>query len=236
NPYVWQEELRELAPVVRLEQYKAYAIGRYAEIKLVLRDPVTYDNAAGIGLADISKPGSWGRKASVFSEKVGEEHARNRRVLTRILAPIVIRRWKSDFERQATETLDEIGDKQKVDGVQDIAEAFILKALPGAVGLTMTREQMNVAADLNFNQLGPNNDLLAAALRRAEPHMEWYNKQGHRGFVWVVFAPWWQVQPSGRSDLFGLRPLPSVDNMAAHCPSRAAAVKDGALAPPKACP
>jgi len=177
NPYVWQEELRELAPVVRLEQYKAYAIGRYAEIKLVLRDPVTYDNAAGIGLADISKPGSWGRKASVFSEKVGEEHARNRRVLTRIMSPIVIRRWKSDFERQATETLDEIGDKQKVDGVQDIAEAFILKALPGAVGLTMTREQMNVAADLNFNQLGPNNDLLAAALRRAEPHMEWYNKQ-----------------------------------------------------------
>ena len=77
NPYPWQREMRELAPVVRLEQYNAYAIGRYAEIKSVLQDPVTYDNAAGIGLADISKPGSWGRKASVFSEKVGEEHARN---------------------------------------------------------------------------------------------------------------------------------------------------------------
>src|SRR5215831_9772871 len=63
-----------------------------------------------------------------------------------------------------------------------------------------------------------------------------YGFLGHRGFVWVVFAPWWQVRPSGRSDLFGLRPLLSVDNMAAPCPSRAAAVKDGALAPPKACP
>jgi 4-methoxybenzoate monooxygenase (O-demethylating) len=177
NPYVWQRELRELAPVVRLEQYNAYATGRYAEIKLVLNDAVTYDNAAGIGLADISKPGSWGRKASVFSEKVGEEHARNRRVLTRIMSPIVIRQWRSDFERQAIETLDELGDMQQVDGVRDIAEAFILKALPGAVGLTMTREQMNIAADLNFNQLGPNNHLLAAALERAEPHMEWYNRQ-----------------------------------------------------------
>jgi 4-methoxybenzoate monooxygenase (O-demethylating) len=177
NPYPWQREMRELAPIVRLEQYNAYAIGRYAEIKLVLQDPVTYDNAAGIGLADISKPGSWGRKASVFSEKVGEEHARNRRVLTRIMSPVVIRKWKSDFEREAIETLDEIGDKQEIDGVRDIAEAFILKALPGAVGLTITREQMHIAADLNFNQLGPNNDLFAAALKRAEPHMEWYNRQ-----------------------------------------------------------
>jgi cytochrome P450 len=177
DPHVWQREMRELAPVVRLEQYNAYAIGRYAEIKHVLRDPVTYDNAAGIGLADISKPGSWGRKASVFSEKVGEEHARNRRVMTSIMSPVVIRKWRSDFERQAIETIEEIGDRQEIDGVWDIAEAFILKALPGAVGLTITREQMNIAADLNFNQLGPNNELLAAALKRAEPHMEWYNRQ-----------------------------------------------------------
>ena len=120
NPHAWQKELRELAPVVRLEYYKVYAIGRYAEIKLVLNDPVTYDNAAGIGLADISKPGSWGRKASVFSEKVGEEHARNRRVLTRIMSPIVIRQWKRDFERQAIETLDELGDMQQVDGVRGL--------------------------------------------------------------------------------------------------------------------
>lgn len=177
NPYVWQEEMRELAPVVRMEKYNAYSIGRYAEINTVLRDPITYDNAAGIGLADISKPGSWGRKASVFSEKVGEEHARNRGVITRIMSPVVIRKWKSDFERQAIETIDEISDKSEIDGVHDIAESFILRALPGAVGLTITREQMNIAADLNFNQLGPNNELLAAALKRAEPHMGWYNKQ-----------------------------------------------------------
>ena len=177
DPYPWQQEMRELAPIVRLEKYNAYAIGRYAEIRSVLRDPITYDNAAGIGLADISKPGSWGRKASVFSEKVGEEHARNRRVLTRIMSPVVVRQWKNDFERQAIETIEEFGDKQEIDGVRDIAEAFVLKALPGAVGLTITREQMHIAADLNFNQLGPNNDLFAAALKRAEPHMEWYNRQ-----------------------------------------------------------
>jgi len=172
--------MRELAPVVRLDQYNAYAIGRYAEVSAVLRDPTTYDNAAGIGLADISKPGSWGRKASVFSEKVGEEHARNRGVITRIMSPIVIRKWKSDFERQAVETLDEIADRQEIDGVRDIAEAFILKALPGAVGLTITREQMNLSADLNFNELGPNNELLAAARKRVEPHLGWYNKQMSR--------------------------------------------------------
>lgn len=177
DPCPWQREMRDLAPVVRIEKYNTYAIGRYAEIKSVLNDPVTYDNAAGIGLADISKPGSWGRKASVFSEKVGEEHARNRRVITRIMSPVVVRKWKSDFERQAIETIDEIGDSREIDGVRDIVEAFILKALPGAVGLIITREQMHIAADLNFNQLGPNNELLAAALKRAEPHMEWYNRQ-----------------------------------------------------------
>ena len=177
NPYGWQREMRDLAPVVRLEQYDAFAIGRYGEISSVLRDPVTFDNTAGIGLANLSKPGSWGRKPSVFSEVAGQEHARNRGVMTRIISPVVIRKWKSDFERQAIETIEELGGRQEIDGVRDIAEAFILKALPGAVGLTISREQMNIAADLNFNQLGPNNDLLAAALKRAEPHMEWYNKQ-----------------------------------------------------------
>jgi len=193
NPYPWQEEMRELAPVVRLEQYDAYSIGRYAEIYTVIRDPETFDNGAGIGLANLKKPGSWARKPSVFSEKVGEEHARNRGVMTRIMSPVVIRKWRSDFERQATETLDEIGDTREIDGVRDIAEAFVLRALPGAVGLTITREQMNIAADLNFNQLGPNNELLAAALKRAEPHMEWYNKQMSReglmpgGVGWKIY-------------------------------------------------
>ena len=193
NPYVWQEEMRELAPVIRFEQYDAYAIGRYAEIASVLRDPITFDNAAGIGLANFNKAGSWGRKPSVFSEKIGEEHTRNRGVMTRIMSPVVIRKWKNDFEQQAIETLAEISDKQEIDGVQDIAEAFILKALPGAVGLTITREQMNIAADLNFNQLGPNNDLLVGALKRAEPHMEWYNTQMTRdglvpgGVGWKIY-------------------------------------------------
>ena len=193
NPFPWQEEMRELAPVVRLEQYDAYAVGRYAEATMVLRDPITYDNAAGIGLANITKPGSWGRKPSVFSEKVGEEHARNRRVITRIMSPVVIRRWKSDFERQAIETVDELGDNTEIDGVRDVAEAFILKALPGAVGLTITREQMNIAADLNFNELGPNNHLLSVARKRAEAHMGWYNKQMSReglvpgGVGWKIY-------------------------------------------------
>lgn len=180
NPHGWQKELRDAAPVVRIEQYNTYAIGRHAEISAVLRDVVTYDSTAGIGLADISKPGTWGRKPSVFSEVAGEEHRRNRGVLTRIISPVVIRKWKSDFEQHAVETIDEISDRQEVDGMRDIAEAFILKALPGAVGLTITREQMSVAADLNFNQLGPDNHLLAAALKRAEPHMKWYNNQMSR--------------------------------------------------------
>ncbi|MFC3725732.1 cytochrome P450 [Neoaquamicrobium sediminum] len=177
DPYGWQQEMRDLAPVVRLEKYDAYAIGRYDEIRTVLRDPVTFDNTAGIGLANLKKPGSWGRKPSAFSEVADQEHARNRGVMTRIISPVVIRKWRSDFERQGKETIEELAGRREIDGVRDIAEAFILKALPGAVGLKITREQMNISADLNFNQLGPNNDLLAAALKRAEPHMEWYNKQ-----------------------------------------------------------
>lgn len=193
DPYGWQEELRELAPVVRHDKYNAYAIGRYAEIVSVLRDVDTFDTTAGIGLADLSKPGTWGRKPSVFSEVAGQVHARNRSVLTRIMSPVVIRQWREDFERQANETIDEFIDRREIDGVYDISEAFILKALPNAVGLIITREQMNIAADLNFNQLGPNNELLAAALKRAEPHMGWYNKQLTRdglvpgGVGWKIY-------------------------------------------------
>ena len=92
NPYPFFHELRETAPVVRMPKYDAYAIGRYEDARFVLRDDLTYSTTSGIGLANIKKPGTWGRKPSVFTEVTGAEHARNRGVLTRIMSPIVVRR------------------------------------------------------------------------------------------------------------------------------------------------
>jgi len=185
--------MRETAPVVHLPKYDAYAIGRYEEVRWAMRDLETFDTTAGIGLADITKPGSWGRKASAFSEQAPEPHARNRGVLTRIMSPIVIRKWKSDFEREASQTINELNGRYEIDAVRDIAEPYILRAISGAVGLQMTRDQMVIAGEINFNQLGPNNERLAETLRRAEPHMAWYDRQLTReglvpgGVGWQIY-------------------------------------------------
>lgn len=177
NPFPFFEKLRETAPVVQMPLYDAYAIGRYDDVRFILRDDVTYSTTSGIGLSNITKPGAWGRKPSVFSEVTGAEHARNRGVLTRIMSPIVVRRWKEGFQEVADRLVDETIAKGEIDGVRDVAEAFILQVLPGAIGLTISRDQAVAFGDLNFNQLGPNNALLKTAFERAEPHMAWYNAQ-----------------------------------------------------------
>ena len=177
NPYPFFDALHNLAPVVYMVPHGAYAVGGYAEVKTILHDTETFTSTAGIGLSDITKPGAWGRKPSVFTEVQGEEHARNRSVLLRIISPVVVRKWRADFQQRARQVVDKILDMGEFDGVRDLTEEFILQAFPQAIGFTITREQAIVTGDLNFNELGPNNERLVASRKEAEHHMDWYRRQ-----------------------------------------------------------
>lgn len=173
DPSPFFETLREAGPVVRLDHYGIYATGRHAETAAVLSQWQRFTNTGGAGLADIRKPGNW-RPASVILEVDPPRHTEVRAALQKILSPIVVRQWREQFQARAEAMADALVEQREFDGMRDAAEAFVLSVFPPAVGIQIPRENAQAIGDMNFNAIGPNNELTQAAVRRAQPYMQWY--------------------------------------------------------------
>lgn len=182
DPYLFQAALRETGAVVRLPQYGVYATGRFAESARVLSEWEVFTNAAGIGLQDIRKPGDF-RVPSQILEVDPSAHSNVRIPLTRILSPIAVRKWREEFERQAELLVSEALDRREVDGVQDIAEAYVLRVFPDAVGVRLPRIPTLAIGDMRFNQSGPPNALYYRAMENARPYLAWFEESIQRGGV-----------------------------------------------------
>lgn len=176
DPYPFFQLLRDTAPVVYLEPLKVYAVGRYEEVTTVATDHKRFTVEGGIGFSDVRKPGFL-RERSPISEVDPPEHSGVRAALQKILSPLVVRRWREDFEKEAQVVVEEILDRRDIDGVRDLAERFVLSVFPRAVGIDAPPERLLLTGELNFNQLGPNNALLQKSLERAKPFVEWYANQ-----------------------------------------------------------
>jgi len=76
NPFPAHEALREAGPVVHLDKWNVYAVARYAEVHLVLNDPLTFCSSRGVGLSDFAKEKPW-RPPSLISRLI-RPHIRGR--------------------------------------------------------------------------------------------------------------------------------------------------------------
>lgn len=179
DPYAYHEALREIGAVAKLRDYDAYIVGRYDEVITVSSDYNLFTSSAGMGLTDIRKPGAW-RKASPLAEIDPPDHTAIRSVLNRIISPAVIRDWRADFKREAEAVVDTVLGKTEFDGVSDLAEEFVLTAFPKMFGVPLIKENAILIGEMNFNQLGPQNELLKKSLMRAEPILEWYEESFQR--------------------------------------------------------
>ncbi|MEX0407423.1 cytochrome P450 [Aquibium sp. LZ166] len=179
DPYAFHETLREKAAVVVLAPYGIYATGRYEEVKAVMSDHERFMAGAGTGMYDLRKPGAW-RPRSPLLEVDPPEHTSLRTVLTRIISPIVVRKWRADFEKEAERIADKVVDMGEFDAVRDIAEAFVLTVFPSALGVDIPHENAVAIGDMNFNAIGPNNDIFQRSLKKVEPILEWYQKSFQR--------------------------------------------------------
>lgn len=179
NPYPFHERLRETAPVVRLAPYGIYAVGRHDEVQTVMADHERFMASAGTGLYDLRKPGAW-RPRSPLLETDPPEHTRLRSTLTRIISPVVIRNWRADFEKEAERVAEEVVARREIDAVRDIAEEFVLTVFPRSIGVDIPHENAVAIGDMNFNAIGPNNDIFQRSLKKVEPILEWYQKSFQR--------------------------------------------------------
>jgi cytochrome P450 len=175
DPYPLFDRMREMAPAVFVAPHGYYAVTRHAEAGIVASDFERFTVEGGVGMSDIRKPGAW-RTRSPISEIDPPEHTRVRAALQRILSPLVVKSWKEKFAQRAEEIAEAAVARGRIDGVADITEAYVLEVFPAVLGIAVPPERIKLTGELNFNQLGPNNERVAQALERAAPIMDWYQQ------------------------------------------------------------
>ena len=175
DPYPYYEQLREAGPVVLLERYGAYALGRHDEVHAVLSDAHTFCSGAGVGLTNFNTEKPW-RKPSIILEADPPHHARTRKVVARVLSPASIGRLRETFEAEADALVDKIIQMGQFDAAKDFSEAYPLKVFADAVGLPAEgRENLLPYGDMVFNGFGPMNERFTSRLAKAEESVKWIN-------------------------------------------------------------
>ncbi|MBR0706947.1 cytochrome P450 [Bradyrhizobium liaoningense] len=176
NPYPYYQEIREAGPLVWMQKYGTYAVGRYASVMRVLTDHETFCSSAGVGLTNFHTETPW-RKPSIILEVDRPEHTRTRKVFSRILSPRSLGRLRERFEQEAQAMVTRLVAQSVCDGVRDIAEAYPLKVFADAVGLPAEgREHLLPYGDMVFNAFGPQNDRFRDCLARLGPSIRWINE------------------------------------------------------------
>lgn len=172
NPRSLQRELRETAPIVYLNRYDIYAVGRYAEMNEILTDWQHFKVGGGVGLTNYYKEKPW-RPPANPTETDPPAHDATRRVLATVLGPRALRRLRDAWFEEAAQIVDKAVENREFDAVQALG-SFPLKVFPDAVGLPAEgRENLLAYGDLVFNAFGPKNALLQRSATRLVELSEW---------------------------------------------------------------
>jgi cytochrome P450 len=180
DPIPCDVAVRETAPAVWIPKYGFWAVGRHADVTAIFSDWKRFSSAAGTGLTHNRKENPW-RKPSVILEVDPPQHTKTRAVLTRILSRPAMQKLREDFQARADELVDRLVDQRTFDGAADLASVFAMQVMPDAVGLPQAgREHLLPYANINFNAMGPKNELYEQAVAVAGDAPTWVVNQCKR--------------------------------------------------------
>jgi 4-methoxybenzoate monooxygenase (O-demethylating) len=176
SPYAWQQAIRDAGPIAWLNKYHTYAVGRHDSVMRVLEDPVKFCSAGGVGLPDVRKPGSW-RAASPLVEVDPPRHTEIRSAMNRILSPAVINSWRARFHEAAVGLCDQVLASGEVDGLEQIAQAYVHNAFPSVLGVERHSRNLLIVGHHSANASGPQNELFRQSQAELEGIWDWYQFQ-----------------------------------------------------------
>lgn len=156
DPLPFHRRLREAGPVVYLSRYDVYAMGRFAEVEAALLDWQSFASGQGVGLMP-ARP----EPRSAIIELDPPEHDASRHTLGPMLAPRMLSELADRWQVIAERLVDQLLEREYIDGVHDLAEAFPLSVFPDAIGVPMAgRDDLLKYSDHLFNIFGPANELV----------------------------------------------------------------------------
>ncbi|HEY4460672.1 MAG TPA: cytochrome P450 [Pseudonocardiaceae bacterium] len=178
DPLAFHAELRDAGPVVYLDHYDVFAMGRFEQVNAALTDWQRFESSAGVGLANHRHQKRW-RSQSPLIEADPPHHDAPRSTLAKLLGPQALRKlragWLADADGLVERVLDE---GTEFDAVSALAEAFPLRVFPDAVGIgDAGRENLLPYGDHLFNMFGPDNSLVARGKPGIAAASEWLTAQ-----------------------------------------------------------
>jgi cytochrome P450 len=164
NPTGFHELLLGDSPLVFLDRYNVFAVGRHDTVREALRNWQALISSAGVGLADRRTDPMW-RTQSPLIEADPPQHSARRAVLNRLFSPRALSAFQALFDDVAEAVVDEVLQAGSADGVRDIAEAYPVKVFILALGLPgAIAPHLVTYGEVAFNALGPLNDRARSAL------------------------------------------------------------------------
>lgn len=180
EPYAAYEELREIAPVVKLARYGCYMALDYEPLNTVLTDWAHFSSAQGVGLSNFLHKKPW-RPKSIILEVDPPDHNVTRRVLNRVLSRPAMEKMRKTFAAEAETLVAALAARGTFDGMKDLAEIYPLKVFPDAVGITQTgRENLLKYGALAFNAACEINPLFEESAKGMESVIAWIMAQCKR--------------------------------------------------------
>ncbi|MFN8204874.1 MAG: cytochrome P450 [Solirubrobacteraceae bacterium] len=164
EPYPAYRELRDLAPVVYLENFDLWAIGRYAQVREVLGHWERFTSTQGTALSAQLNELILGTILSVDPPL----HDQMRSVLAEQLTPRAIAGLTGEVEARAEALVERVVAMGSFDAVSDLAEPLPVELVAHLIGLPEDKwEPLLDLADSIFTVYGPWNELTQANLEGA---------------------------------------------------------------------
>jgi cytochrome P450 len=155
DPWDTHRRLRDMGPVVYVEPLDAYAISRYADLRVALREWETFSSAEGIGFNNLM---NMSLKGTILASDP-PEHTAQRSVMLERLNLKEVRGLTADVEEKADALVSELVERGSFDAASDLARAFPARVAGRLIGLSDdVLDQIVDAGDASFTVVGPLND------------------------------------------------------------------------------
>ena len=164
DPWDHFRAIRDTAPAVYLEQYDVYAVGRYKDVRGVLRDWQTFTSADGVAFNDLMNEAELGTAPGSDPP----EHDAVRSAMLERLRLTEVRGLAEMVQAKADALVAELLERRTFDLVTDLAQRYVIEVVGELIGLSGERlAHFGPAGPMFFDVAGPPGDLVYDAFPTA---------------------------------------------------------------------
>jgi cytochrome P450 len=160
DPHPLYRAIRDLGPAVWLRAHRAWAIGRFADVRAALRADTVLVSGRGVAMNEAVN--SQTGRVTLTSD--GDLHRQLRGVLMKPMMPSALREVQAEVQALADALVEKLLALEAFDGVKDFAQHLPVAVVSHLVGLPEDgRQRMLDWAAATFDALGPMNARAEAA-------------------------------------------------------------------------